>query len=318
MTDTLALAAATDTAVMTEKVAPTAADNNVAVSTAVKTENESIALEDKYETKKIHKLAAALRAKYKMQPKPILVHPFLLGFHRLNRNGLPPNGDRVDQILQDILVRGYIPEEAAHGCVAMGRSRDDRDNIRFCVDAVEASDGQLASFGPRWDPIGFCIAHTHLCQMFRNILGSATSSIESLVDCSGRLSFTLVESADAELARDCKNGLPWELLDPRMEEDEPGSVDLIQAAFNLTHGAAMMNHEMQGLQKLCAICAAESDLCRSAERGILFDVVRDEFRKTFPALAGGHLFSDLFNMAISYGGTGSPYMDILRIFLSNG
>ena len=79
-----------------------------------------------------------------------------------------------------------------------------------------------------------------------------------------------------------KMGSPWELLDPRMEEDEPGSVDLLQAAFKLTHGAAMMNHEMQGLQKLCAICVAESDLCRSAERGILFDVVRDEFRKTFP------------------------------------
>ena len=60
----------------------------------------------------LHRQSATLRVKYfKGRYRVQAGH---IGFHRLNRGGQAPNGQRCVRLLEDILRDGYDPDEADH------------------------------------------------------------------------------------------------------------------------------------------------------------------------------------------------------------
>ena len=252
--------------------------------------------------------AASWRVKYNPKRKRRMLHVDNGGFHMLNRDGIACNGDRCDDLLEQLLHDGTDPEEAQRDNFVVSASGRDDPSREFNIE-VCSQHPKLAlpvDFDPNW----FSLSHSHLMQICRNINNGAKSDVEGITDQDGCLSLELVRRADQRLARLCTDGFSCEMFPHAMEKEEPEALYDISIAANIKHGTHLMETEMQCLVRLGRVCSAE----QSAAQNALFDSVRRKMTATMPKMALSENFVDIFALAVNLGASEGPFLNELADF----
>ena len=230
------------------------------------------------------KQCAAFRVKYRLKDAaghdlPLInIAPHLVAWHRKNRRGMFPNADRCQQLLHSY-CGDWDPDEADHQSVAVqnkpGSTAMDDHNRKFRL-----SDERFAKCEQRAEVAA--ASHSHLNVMLHNVRGGAKVTWKVLLPlCNNeRVSLDLVMAKDKEMGDHAQRGLKWEILDHKMEEEEPNAFLIIQAALNKKNSAAMVSHEMEHLNGLADTI---TDVGTGLADGFNWRMVRDRLME-----AGNH------------------------------
>ena len=252
--------------------------------------------------------ALALRAKYRVASTTTRVAPLHIGFHPANRGGEPPSAERCVNLLESILGQGFDPSEADCNGVLVQERPGSTATRDFNVRALEGNekmaavvDGTILSYGS--------LSHSHLNQVFKNILAQLPLGIERVSN-GGKAQLSSVVDADPALAKYCKEGLLWDVLSYKIMDEEPEGLNVIQAACNCKHAVAMMPHEMEAIASLSKICKASSAVAGR----VCFQKAKEKLMLTLPAMAHDPDFVHLFRFVVDLGGDSSPFIPDLRDF----
>jgi len=252
--------------------------------------------------------AAAWRLKYNPSQTRNLVHPDLLGFHPLNRDGIACNGDRVDELLLNILNDGCDEEEIQRDNFAVRACGPDDDAITLNIE-VCAQHPKLAT-PPRWEPIGFTLAHSHIRQALTNCNQGAKSDVPGITGSDGRIVSAMVQRKDKVFHRIASTGMLFEFYPAAMGTECPEAIHDISAAANIKHGTHLMETTMQGIIRLGRVCAAEASVAGS----VCYQAVQKRISATMPKLANSPHFTDVFELALTLGGPSGPFLNALADF----
>jgi len=253
--------------------------------------------------------ALALRAKFRVSTDKVRVAPGHIGFHPANRNGEPPSAERCIALLENFLGGGFDPGEAdCNGVLTQSRPMDASIhdfNMKSCEgnpNLTPSVDGMVMSHGT--------LSHSHLNQVFKNILGRISVKTERITDSQGRLSVAMLESHDPVFAKYCREGVLWEVLSHKLQEEEPDGPNIIQAAGNSTHAAAMMPHETEAIAALSRLCGPSTavTVCMS------FESAKQKMQLTLPLIVDDPDFVNMFRFVVDLGGDGAPFVPDLREF----
>lgn len=252
--------------------------------------------------------AAALRAKYLVGKSR--VPPGLIGFHPSNRGGQAPNGERCVELLTGILRNGYDPKEGDHEGILVQEAPSGRDVQAFNDHALQGDplltpsiEGVAASYGS--------LSHSHLNQVFKNILGKMSLGVPEISDRDGRSCVEVLRSKHAKMAKACEEGLLWEILSHKITTEEPGACEIIQAAANSKHGVAATYHEMEVLNALSKWCSSQT----SADQ-MTFQRAREAMVVLYPDMARDGEFVNMFKLVIDLGAGKAPFLASLKEFTS--
>ena len=257
----------------------------------------------------LHRQAATLRVKYfKGRYRVQAGH---IGFHRLNRGGQTPNGQRCVRLLEDILRDGYDPQEADHAGLLVQEVPGGRDVQTFndtalhggplMTPSIEGIAAQYAS-----------LSHSHLNQVFKNMLGRLKLGVAAIADFEGRASLELLRRADEKFAKACEEGLMWEILGHEITTEEERGCEIIQAAANSKNAVALAYHEMELISSLSRWCSKSSAIAEQHT----FDLAREAMMVTYPELVQDAEFVNVFKLVIDLGADGAPFLASLQSFAS--
>ena len=174
-------------------------------------------------------MAMRLRRKYRVGNGFQLLAPSLVGFDLPNRDGIPINGKRCDQLLGEIADMGFDPYEADHDnvCVQIrpGCQEVFKFNQRICNNHPLLADvlQNTLSFAT--------VSHSHLHQCLKNIVAECTGHAPAGFLHEGKLNIEMIKGKDPLLHRACMHGLQWEVLSADIR-DEPLALEIIHAACN--------------------------------------------------------------------------------------
>ena len=192
--------------------------------------------------------AAAFRLKYRMA-QSIRIPISQVGFHPMNRNGQGVSGQHCEQLLSDVLGYGFDSEEANAGGIVVAAAPSDKTIENYNLAAC-AGDAQLAPVVMGSIMYG-SLSHSHLHQVLKNVAAGVHVDIPEISSGSGALSTELLRQKDAAFADAVVNGLVWEVLSHKMDQEEPKAAGIIQAAMNAKNSVAMLTHEMQCIAAIC-------------------------------------------------------------------
>ena len=178
---------------------------------------------------RVIKRAVAFRMKYGGQKRKQKCHCLFFCFHRKNRDGIPPNGERADQLLKTWIEKGFSVEEALLDNIAVRVKPGDKSHIEFNLQIVR-KDKYLGTHEEDWLPVAMTISHTHANQVFKNVLLGAVSIVSACCDDKSRPEVERVKEVDLDMYNYIMEGGGWELLDAEMEDEEPDAVPVIQCA----------------------------------------------------------------------------------------
>lgn len=253
--------------------------------------------------------ALALRAKYRVGSDRVRVAPWHIGFHPANRNGEPPSGERCQSLLDAILGGGFDPGEAdCNGVLVQAKPSGDTIhafNAKACDGnplLTPSVDGMDLTYGS--------LSHSHLNQVFKNILGRAYVKTDKITDPQGRLSMAMLEAHDPTFAKYCREGLLWDVLSWKLQEEEPEGLNIIQAAGNATHAAVMIPHETEAIASLSRLCTASAVVSARLN----FERAREKLQFTLPLIADDPDFLCMFRFVVDLGGDVAPFVPDLRQF----
>ncbi len=255
--------------------------------------------------------AAAFRTKYQVANSPHRIAPQLVGVHPLNRDGIGVNGARCDELASKFAELGFDRAEADHDGVVV-QEKPDCDEIWAFNHRICEGDDLLANVTEERIAFG-TLAHSHVNQVLRNVIGGAASTSKKLTSEDGRLCLAMVERASPPFAQACREGLQWEILSWRMLEEEPRAACTIQAASNIKGGLMMVEHEMQALARLSRVCSEEMRVshqvsCRGAQ---------ERMRRSMPQFADGPEFKHLLAFVLDLGAEEAGFIDDLKTFHSS-
>jgi hypothetical protein len=231
-----------------------------------------------------------------------------VGFHPSNRDGQPPNGARCLELFKEILKIGFDCEEADNGGVVVAQ----KPGLQTLHDFNQkACDGEayLAPVVAGFISYG-SLSHSHLNQILKNVKGSARADIPAVCGHDGMFALDKLRTVDQAFSAAVNSGLMWEVLDWRIEEEEPDGCSTIQAALNAKNGLFLLTHEMQAVAKLTLITSCSA----SAEKAISVGLAQARLRVTLPAFADDENFLELYRFIVDLGGNGAPFIQDLRSF----
>ena len=253
--------------------------------------------------------AAAFRMKYRKDRARLPVSQ--VGFHPANRNGQPPSSDRCISLLKDILALGFDAEEPHHGGVCVEAKQGCLQLNKFNTEAVEGNE-RMAPVDAGSLRYG-SLSHSHLNQILKNIKAGARADVPSICDGEGRLSIRKLRAISPEFTEVVELGCTWEILDAKMEKEEPTAVDDIQAALNAKSSLFLMAHEMQAIAKVMDITNALA----TAGQAVAWGTVQKRLRWTMPGFANDDAFLELFRFVVELGAGSAPFLNDLRVFHEN-
>ena len=249
----------------------------------------------------------ALRAKYHVGM--CRIPPQLIAFHPANRGGQAPNGERCVELLKGILRNGYDPKDGDHEGILVQEAPSGREVQAFNDHALQGDplltpsiEGVAASYGS--------LSHSHLNQVFKNILGKLPLGVPEISTQDGRACLEVLRSRDAKMAKACEEGLLWEILSHKITTEESEGCELIQAAANSKHGVALTYHEMEVLNSLSRWCSSQT----SDE--ISFQRAREAMGLLYPDMARDGEFVNMFKLVIDLGADKAPFLASLKEFTS--
>lgn len=186
-----------------------------------------------------------------------------------------------------------------------GQSRIHDWNVASC-----AGDEFLAEVSA---PISFgSLSHSHLHQIMRNVkFGAKVEGLPAVAEpTTGRLSLEKLKMMDMPFGTAVETGLLWEILDWRIEEEEPSGCAIIQAAMNAKNGIALVRHEMQALAALTTMVSQFA----VAERRLSLEAARAHLQLTLPEFASDEAFTHLFRFTVDMGGDAAGLISEVREF----
>lgn len=274
------------------------------------------------------KQAIALRAKYRLgqgdAPTYKTLAPALVVPHFRNRGGDPVKSLRTRQLSGIIANDGCDSTEACSNAVAVaeaeqGSALSQRSfQKRFEVD-VQADPDMVAQ------PHGInasagSLAHGHLNCMMRNMLagkkGCECQEGDSECKCankpilnkSGYYCMDLVAKHDKAWSDLCFQGIPWEMLDSRIDTEEPDGALIISLALNKKNEAGMKTSHTEIMKTLVG-------LCKPGPQGeVPFEPVRDKMIGYYGSAVDHPDFFHAFQLVLDAGGHQSPFMADMHEF----
>ena len=254
--------------------------------------------------------AAAYRVKYRRGGGLVCLPLQQVGFHPLNRDGQPPNGDRCAQLCVDILALGFDTEEAnaAGICVEQRPGRHTFDD--FNKAACDGDDfhapvvAGVISFGT--------LSHSHLHQVLKNIRAGMPGTAKTILDSNGKYSLSKLRTVDLAFAAAVDTGLQWDILAWEMEIEEPEACVVIQAAMNSRAGLSLLTHEMQAFSYLCSLASNKHSGRIAASADVEF--IRDQLARTMPQFAADEHFLDMYRFIVDIGSFEAPFVKDLMAF----
>lgn len=250
----------------------------------------------------------ALRAKYKVSDVLTRVSPIHIGFHPANRNGEPPSAERCVTLLNDILVSGFDPSEADCNGVLVQELPGQTSIHAFNQQSCEGQDqlahsveGQMIAYGS--------LSHSHLNQVFKNILAKLPLGIEKIT-LNGKCEIGLLADHDPVFAKYCREGLLWDVLSHAIMTEEPEGLNIIQAACNSRNALVMIPHEMEAIASVSRLCKSSAAVAAT----LCFQTVKDAISLTLPMTVADPDFIHLFRFVVDLGGDSGPFIADLRDF----
>ena len=237
--------------------------------------------------------------------------PGHIGFHCLNRGGEASNGQWCVRLLEDILRDGYDPQEGDHAGLLVQEVPGGRDVQTFndtalhgdplMTPSIEGIAAQYAS-----------LSHSHLNQVFKNMLGRLVLGVAAIADMEGRASLELLRRADEKFAKACEEGLMWEILGHEITTEEERGCEIIQAAANSKNAVALAYHEMELINFLSSWCAKSSAIAEQHT----FGLAREAMMVTYPDMVQDAEFVNVFKLVIDLGADRAPFLASLQSFAS--
>ena len=253
--------------------------------------------------------AFALRAKYRVNERYVRVAPNHIGFHPANRNGQPPSAERCVCLLSGILGQGFDSNEAdCNGVLVQetpGKTNIHDFNMQSCdgnEHLAPSVEGLVMSYGS--------LSHSHLNQVFKNILGRLPIAGTKISNSHGRLDISILEDVDAVFAQYCKDGLLWDVLSHKIQVEEPDGLNVIQAALNSKNAIALVQHEMEAIASLSRLCKASSAVAGTLN----FQMAKEQLAFTLPGMTQDPDFIHVFRFVVDLGGDASCFIPDLTQF----
>ena len=210
--------------------------------------------------------------------------------------------------MQSFLSDGFDEDEAERDNFAVRVTGPDDPGILYNLEVCAQQD-KLATMN-YINLLALTLSHSHMNQIFKNILGRAKSDAPGIVDGESRIVEGLVKLKDENLVRKSQTGLRWEVFPAKMAQEEPQALHDISQAANIKGGKAMMETEMQGMLRLGCHCTSSANL--AAEMN--YEAVRSLLSSTMPKFAASTHFKDMFALVINLGGSTGPWLPRLKDF----
>ena len=156
------------------------------------------------------------------------------------------------------------------------------------------------------------LSHSHLSQVFKNILGQVPLGVDNIADREGRAPLKILREVDEKLAKACAQGLQWEILSYKLSEEEPRGCEIIQAAANSKNGVALTYHEMELLSSMAKWCSRTSAMAET----VRYESAREAMVLTYPDLATEEGLLGIFRLVVDLGAEGAPFLKSLQGFTS--
>jgi len=253
--------------------------------------------------------ALVYRAKYRINDKSIRVSPAHIGFHPYNRNGQPPSCERCVNLLSEILVSGFDPAEADCNGVLVQEKPGDATICDYNVQACEGND-QLASSVEGLAVTYGSLSHSHLNQVFKNILARLPIAGTKITNQAGCLDVSILEEKDPAFAKCCREGILWDILSHKIQTEEPEALNIIQAACNSKNAIALIPHEMEAISSLSRLCKGSLAVAGQLN----FAAAKNQLALTLPGMTEDPDFLHMFRFVIDLGGDASTFIPDLKEF----
>jgi len=237
--------------------------------------------------------ALIFRGKYRINDRSIRVSPAHIGFHPSNRNGQPPSGERCVALLSEILTSGFDPAEAdCNGVLVQempGNTLIGDYNTKACEgnDLLASSvEGLAMNYGS--------LSHSHLNQVFKNILARLSIAGTKITNQLGHLDLKLLEEVDQVFAKYCADGLLWDILSHKIQTEEPEALNITQAACNSKNAIALIPHEMEAISNLSRLCKASAAVAAQ----LRFESAKKQIGLTLPGMSEDPDFINIFVLSL--------------------
>jgi hypothetical protein len=253
--------------------------------------------------------ALVYRAKYRINDKSIRVSPAHIGFHPYNRNGQPPSSERCVNLLSEILVSGFDPAEADCNGVLVQEKPGDTTICDYNVQACEGND-QLASSVEGLAVTYGSLSHSHLNQVFKNILARLPIAGTKITNQGGCLDVSILEEKDPAFAKCCREGILWDILSHKIQTEEPEALNIVQAACNSKNAIALIPHEMEAISSLSRLCKGSLAVAGQLN----FAAAKNQLALTLPGMTEDPDFLHMFRFVIDLGGDASTFIPDLKEF----
>ena len=235
--------------------------------------------------------------------------PAHIGFHPSNRNGQPPSGERCVALLLEILTSGFDPAEADCNGVLVQETPGNTLIGDYNTKACEGND-QLASSVEGMAMNYGSLSHSHLNQVFKNILARLSIAGAKITNQLGHLDLKLLEEVDQVFAKYCADGLLWDILSYKIQTEEPEALNIIQAACNSKNAIALIPHEIEAISNLSRICKASLAVAGQ----LTFESAKKQIGLTLPGMSEDPDFINIFRFVIDLGGDASQFLPDLKEF----
>ena len=283
------------------------------------------------------KRSIAYRAKYRKgqgeTPLYKVFPPGLVVPHPKNRGGDPCVSQRTRELGNTVMGDGCDPLDAKSSAVAVEefpaseQKKPDWASLQNHFQSqVKGKDPHMACCQDGMSALIGSLSHSHWNCLSRNIGagmygcecksrgdggGGCNCKVASFLDAKGHYSLDLLKTIDAAWAELVEVGQPWELLDHRMDIEEPEAALVISIALNKKNEAAMRTGHTQIMRTLVGLCKPDPS---KADASVQFEPVRSKMVDYYGCAVDHPDFLQAFRLIMDCGGFGSPHLENLEDF----
>ena len=139
--------------------------------------------------------------------------------------------------------------------------------------------------------------------------GGCTCEVKPFLDVEGNYSLNLLRNFDPSWATQVDTGIPWELLNPRMDIEEPGAALIISIALNKKNEIAMQTAHTEVMHTLVKLCKTDP-----YSGAVAFEPIRDKMLELYGSTIDHPDFHHAIRVVMDSGGSESPHMKDMQDF----
>ena len=254
----------------------------------------------------------------------------VLGVHPMNRGGVYPSPDTVNNLGVSIVNDGCNPEEANHeGVCVQELPPKERKHDPMChskpyqtytaYNRGKTKESMLSTcFDQHGDVLYGTLSHGHLLLTLLGWVTRATWKVpdsekwKTLVDKDHRLDPDAVAAKDTCMADIFKEGLDMEILSWKMYKEEPTACSMISQALNKGQQLALKTTELTAVAVLTGAIGLEMEAKLAKE--VAFETIREKVRGELDVFVDEPEFIEVFDCVISLGATKNNFVSDLLDF----